>query len=215
MPFKIKIWDLPTRLFHWLLVVLLVFLWYSAEIDDDLMEWHLRAGKALFALLLYRVVWGLLGSHTARFSHFIQSPAKFFRYLSRLCKKKPDVTIGHNPAGGYMVVVMMLLLFIQTISGLCNSDDIFYEGSWYQYVSESTASWMAVIHHNNFDVLVALIAIHLLAILSYYLRGDNLVLPMLSGNKIVEKATEQPSMINALWAVAAFSTIMLLVFYWV
>jgi cytochrome b len=215
MSFKIKIWDLPTRLFHWLLVVLFIFLWYSAEIDDNLMEWHLRAGKVLFALLLYRVVWGLLGSHTARFSHFLRSPARFLSYVSRLFKKNQDVTIGHNPAGGYMVIVMLILLLVQTISGLCNSDDVFYEGSWYQYISESTASWMAVIHHNNFDVLVVLIVLHLLAILSYYFRGDNLVLPMLSGNKIVDKTIKQPSMVNALWAVATFSTIILLVFYWV
>jgi cytochrome b len=213
MSFSIKVWDFPIRLFHWLLVALIIFLWCSAAIADDLMAWHLSAGKLLLALLLFRVTWGFCGSQTARFTHFVRPPMQALYYLTDLIKSKPDNTIGHNPAGAYMVLMMMIVLLVQIISGLCNSDDIFFEGSLFQYLDEKTANWMAVIHYYNFYILLALIAIHLLAIVSYYLKGNNLIAPMISGCKKVQKNITQPNFVNSLWALIIFMLVTLLVFF--
>ena len=197
---NITVWDLSTRLFHWLLVVLVVFLWYSADIADDMMELHVLAGEALLALLFFRVVWGIWGSQTARFSCFISSPVQVFHYFSALRKNKTDNRIGHNPAGGYMVVLMMVLLVVQVVSGLGNSDDIFIEGRLYPYLDDIITSWMAAIHYYNFYGLLALIAIHLIAILSYYCKGNNLVLAMITGTKKVPVTINPPTIRSSWWA---------------
>jgi len=193
--------------------VLIIFLWYSADIADDLMIWHVRAGKLLLALLIARVAWGFCGSQTARFADFIRSPKEFFNYLPFIKKTEKNNEIGHNPTGGYMVVIMMAVLFVQSISGLGNSDDIFIEGSLYRYLNENTAELMAKIHYNNFYILLILIAMHLLAIASYYLSGNNLVLPMVSGYKKIQKATKPPYFINAFWALGIFLIVVAMVFW--
>ncbi len=213
MRYYLKIWDLSTRLFHWSLVLLIIFLWYSADVADDLMEWHVIAGEFFFALLIFRVVWGFCGSETSRFGHFIGSPFRAVLYFFQFLRGRSSVGIGHNPAGGYMVLFMLVVLFIQVISGLFNSDDVFIEGRFYAYVDESFADWMGFIHYQNFYVLLFLVGLHLLVISIYALRGDNLVSPMLSGGKWVKTAITQPIMVSSLKAFFVFMMVMFLVFF--
>ncbi len=118
---RIKVWDLPVRLFHWSIVVLIAAAWATQELNK--MEWHMRIGYAILALLLFRIVWGFIGSDTARFVRFLKSPAAALRHLSHLRRREPDREIGHNAAGGWMVLLMLVLLGVQAGTGLFSNDD--------------------------------------------------------------------------------------------
>lgn len=183
---KLKVWDLPVRLFHWGMLVLLGALWWSAEVGE--MQWHQIFAYCLMVLIVFRLVWGVIGSDTARFSHFVKSPQHVLRYV-----KQPQLTsVGHNPLGGYMVVTMMLILSLQLISGLFATDEIFTEGPLYSYVSRDVSSTLTWLHKMNFNLLLALAAMHILAVVVHSIKGDKLVGAMITGYKHVaeETATE-------------------------
>ncbi len=173
-----KVWDLPTRLFHWLIVLLIGFSWWSAETGH--MDWHYRSGIAALILLVFRVLWGFLGSSTARFSNFLRSPAAVLAYL-----RQPRLSVhapGHNPLGGYSVLGMLLTLSIQIGTGLFAVDvDGIESGPLSNLVSFDLGRVAANIHHLTFTALQVLIALHLLAILYYRLRGRRLIVPMVTG----------------------------------
>ena len=180
---SVRIWDLPTRVFHWALVAGMGFMWFSAEVSDSLLDWHMRVGEFLLALVLFRLLWGVVGSDTARFSQFIRSPGQALSYLKILPSRQPSWHPGHNPLGGWMVVAVLLLVLVQAVSGLFISDDILSEGPLYPLVSEAWADRMASVHHQAFDLLLVLIGVHIAAIL-YYLgfKRTNLLRAMLTGH---------------------------------
>lgn len=173
----VRIWDLPVRLFHWSLVLLVPALWWTAETER--MDLHILLGEIMLGLLLFRLLWGLLGSSTARFASFLKGPGAVLRYL-----RGRGRAFGHNPVGGWSVVLMLLALAVQIGLGLFASDeDGIYAGplSWHMPDMES-AHVLAERHETFFWVIVALIALHVLAILYYLLvRRDNLVTPMVTG----------------------------------
>lgn len=172
---KVRVWDLPVRLFHWAIVLLVPALWWTAETHR--MEWHLVLGEVMLGLILFRLLWGVLGSSTARFSAFVKGPAAVVRYL-----RGNGRAFGHNPLGGWSVVVMLAALGIQTGLGLFASDE---DGIWYGPLASTdleSAHTIAERHETFFWILVALIALHVLAILYYLLaKRDNLVTPMITG----------------------------------
>src|SRR5512142_588319 len=131
----IKIWDLPTRLFHWSLLALIAACWWTSGEDGDI-DWHMLCGYAVLALLLFRLVWGVLGSTTARFASFIASPRKVLGYFADARANTLPPHLGHNPAGGWMVVLMLVLLLGIAGSGLFANDDIMSEGLLAHHVSE-------------------------------------------------------------------------------
>jgi cytochrome b len=174
----VKVWDLPTRLFHWLIVLLIAFSWWSAETGR--MDWHYRSGLAALALLAFRLLWGLIGGSTARFSHFVKPPAGVLGYLRRPAGL--PVPAGHNPLGGYRVIAMLLALTVQVGTGLVAVDvDGLESGPLSPLVSFSQGRTAADIHETSFAVLQGLIVLHLLAIVYYRLRGRKLILPMVTG----------------------------------
>ena len=175
---KVKIWDGMVRLFHWGTALLLPLCWYTA--DQGMMEWHMTCAYLLMTLLLMRVLWGFVGTTTARFDHFLRRPGAVIHYLAHWRHHKRPY-FGHNPAGGYMVLVMLLLLMGQVITGLFATDDILTEGPLYPYVSSQLASTLTSLHHLIFDLILASVALHLSAILFYRLNGVNLVEAMLTG----------------------------------
>lgn len=190
------IWDLPTRLFHWLLVILMVLLWYTGDLGGlDLnlplpggetyfvanMDLHMWLGQALLALVIFRLFWGIFGSRTARFSSFVRGPKAVIAYFKALIRQGPPASFGHNPAGGWMVVLMLVLLAAQAVTGLFANDDIFSEGPLAHLVSSETSGQLTEIHGILFNGLLAAVALHVLAILFYALRGKNLVRPMVTG----------------------------------
>jgi cytochrome b len=208
-----RIWDLPTRLFHWVLVVLIFAAWVSAW--RDWMQVHVVCGLTVLSLLLYRLIWGIVGSDTARFSHFLKSPLAALRHLMRLLRREPDTEIGHNAAGGWMVVVLLALLCVQVGTGLCSNDDILIEGPLARYVGKARSDWLTHIHHVNFTLIEIAIALHVLAIVAYrVLKGHNLLLPMITGKKRLPGATRAPRMMHPVLAlvVLVFSALSVVLF---
>jgi len=178
-----RVWDLPVRLFHWLLVGLLGFSWWSGENHD--MEWHRLSGYAIFALLVFRFYWGFAGSRTARFAQFIRGPRAAFTYLRTLGKRPYRAADGHNPVGGWSVLLMLTVLVVMVTAGLFSVDvDGLESGPLADYVSFDAGRTAAGVHHLVFNVLLALVALHVLAVL-FYLIGlrHNLITPMIHGRR--------------------------------
>ena len=176
-----RVWDLPTRLFHWLLVLLVAVQYASGEFGWPSMAWHYRFGYATLALIAFRVLWGLAGSQTSRFSDFVRGPRAALHYAAVLLRGGDTHRAGHNPLGGWSVVAMLASIALQATSGLFASDDISEDGPLVARASGALVSAMTRIHHWNRWVLVALVVLHLGAIGVHALRGANLVAPMLSG----------------------------------
>jgi len=188
---RVRVWDAPTRLFHWALVALLVAAYVTAEIDE--LEWHMRAGYGVLALLLFRVVWGFVGSETARFAHFVRGPRAVWHHLRGFFGPAPDVAVGHNPAGGWAVVALLLVLCVQVGTGLFADDDISEAGPFAQYVERPARRFLTGLHDQSFNVLVGLAALHVAAIGAYWLvRRQNLVWPMVTGLKRLPAVVAAP-----------------------
>ena len=183
----VRVWDLPTRLFHWALVACVVGLLATAYLPGSWIMWHARLGYAVLALLLFRIVWGFVGGRWSRFASFIYSPASVINYLRG--KPHPDHLIGHNPLGAGSVFAMLAFLLAQVATGLISDDEIAFTGPLNRFVATGkglAATW----YHKQVGqwVLIGLVVLHVLAIL-YYLRRkkDNLVKPMVAGDKVVDR----------------------------
>jgi cytochrome b len=209
-----KVWDLPVRLFHWALVVLIFGAWLSQELNR--MDLHVSIGECILALLLFRIVWGFVGSDTARFSRFLANPAAAMRHLSHITRREPDTEIGHNAAGGWMVLVMLALLLVQTGTGLFSNDDGDTEGPLFHLISKDRSDWLSHIHYLGFKAIEAVVVLHVLAIAAYaVLKRHNLVRPMVTGTKPMPPDAVAPRLVNPLWALlilaAAFGAVAWLV----
>ncbi|MBJ7443417.1 MAG: cytochrome b/b6 domain-containing protein, partial [Sphingobium sp.] len=169
------------RLFHWLLVGLLGFSWWSGERHE--MEWHRLSGYAILFLLIFRLYWGFVGSGTARFVHFVRSPRTAFAYLRNLRTRPYRATAGHNPVGGWSVLLMLVSLIAMVTAGLFAVDvDGLESGPLADYVSFDQGRMAADLHGLLFNLLLALVALHIVAILYYLLRlRHNLIGPMIHG----------------------------------
>lgn len=177
-----KVWDLPTRLFHWALVALIALQYASGEFGWLSMQWHFWLGYTTLALVVFRVLWGFLGSQTSRFAEFLRGPRAVLRYLADVVRGRAVHAPGHNPLGGWSVLLMLALVALQAASGLFASDDISEEGPLAARVSGAVVDAMTRLHHLAADGLVILIALHVGAVLAYgLLKHDNLVAPMLHG----------------------------------
>ncbi|QNM83752.1 cytochrome b/b6 domain-containing protein [Sphingomonas sabuli] len=201
-----RVWDLPIRLFHWALVVLVAFSWWTAETGRD--DWHFWSGYAVLFLLIFRLLWGIFGSSTARFASFVKGPAAVRTYLRSGMRWTAP---GHTPLGALSVVALLLALIVQVVTGLFNVDeDGLIEGPLAKYVSLSTADWLHDVHEASFNVLLVLIGLHIAAIVFYLLvKKLNLVTPMISGRADlaagVTPMRRVPTLVAVACAVAAFA----------
>ena len=183
----IRVWDLPIRLFHWLLVLCIVLSFITVKIGGNAMEFHALIGYCVLTLIIFRVCWGLVGSHHARFIHFVPSPKGLVNYI--LGKTKAG--LGHNPLGALSVLALLFSLGLQATTGLFANDDIAFEGPFAKYVSNDAVQLLTSIHYFNEKVLIILIALHLCAILYYQkFKGENLIKPMLLGDKEIDPSEE-------------------------
>ena len=179
-----RIWDLPTRLFHWTLVVLVALLFASSEFELLDMRWHIWCGYATLALVVFRVLWGFCGSQTSRFSAFVRGPGAVAAYVRSLFSTNAKVSIGHNPLGGWSVLALLVCVLAQAVTGLFSSDEVEFDGPLVEHVSVSTVKLMTRLHHWNENILVALIAVHVVAVLLYLVvKHENLIAPMISGRR--------------------------------
>lgn len=205
------IWDLPIRLFHWLLVVLIGFMWLSAE--KGWLEWHMWSGYAILSLLVFRVIWGFVGSDTARFLYFLKSPIEALRHLSHITKREPDTEVGHNAAGGWMVLGLLALLLAQVVTGMASNDDVSIEGPLVGLVGKSWSDWMTGQHHRLFTLIQIAVALHVLAIITYaVLKRHDLVRPMITGKKRMPGAMAAPRMMSSKLALVIWIAVAVLVF---
>jgi cytochrome b len=190
---SIRVWDLPTRLVHWLLVVLVSACFVTVSIGGIWMPRHMQSGCVILGLLVFRIIWGFLGGRYARFSSFVRGPVAVFGYARDLLRRDTPKPVGHNPMGGWSVLAMLISLIIQAVTGLFANDDIFNKGPLYHWVGKATSDGLTRIHRLNQEVLLLLVGVHLIAVFFYLIiKHDNLILPMITGYK-QGRATDQES----------------------
>ena len=183
-PEPVVVWDLPTRLFHWLLVLLIIISFVTAKMGGNAMQYHEWSGFAILALLLFRLAWGIVGSRESRFTTFVKSPAAVWRYAAKLVHRDSPRSLGHNPLGGWSILAMLVSLFVQVGTGLFANDDILFQGPLYHWVSKETSNWLTRIHLLNKYVIIVLVVTHICAVLFYLLaKRENLLKPMITGTK--------------------------------
>jgi len=187
----VLVWDVPIRLFHWLIATLVAAAYATWRLNW--MVWHGRIGDALLALLLFRLLWGFFGSETARFSRFLTSPRIAVEHLRYTLRREPDRQVGHNPAGGWMVLFLLALLLAETLTGLYVANDIADVGPLTGIVPAAVANAIEASHAILWDVLLAAIVLHVLAIVGYAaVKGQNLVRPMVTGTKVLPVSLPAP-----------------------
>ena len=191
VPRRVLVWDAPTRLFHWLVVLLVAGAYATLKLNW--MDWHVRIGEALLALVLFRLLWGCFGSETARFRSFVASPASAWRHLHHLFRREPDLQVGHNAAGGWMVLLLLALLLMETLSGLYVYNEVADEGPLSEHVPAWLANAISTLHAVGWDVLLAAAALHVCVIVLYaVVKGHNLLRPMLGGYKLLPTTIAAP-----------------------
>jgi cytochrome b len=205
---RVKVWDGWIRLVHWGIVVLIGVSWWS--MNTNRAELHYLSGYAVLTLLLFRLAWGVAGSDTARFARFLRSPVAALRHLSHLRRREPDTEVGHNAAGGWMVLVLLGLLLAQAASGLFANHEpgMTYDahGPLALRVSDATSAWASRVHLLTFNLVLAAAGLHVLAVLAYrVLKGHDLVRPMVTGWKSLPSRLAPPRMGSPVLA-AAFLT---------
>ena len=204
---RVKVWDLPVRIFHWTLVLLIAFSWWSGKEGGNVMQYHMWSGYAILTLVLFRVVWGFCGSSSARFTDFVRGPRAAIAYLRTLTERRAGAHLGHNPLGGWNVVLLLVCILIQAGTGLFANDDIVTEGPLYKLVTKERSDFLTAIHYYNFYVILALAAAHIGAVLFYLIyKADNLVKPMFTGYKMRAAGDAAPRLAST-WLAAVLVAI--------
>ena len=183
MGYRVRVWDLPVRVFHWALAACVVGLVVTAKVGGAAIEWHARLGYAVLALLLFRLAWGFLGGHWARFRSFVYGPDSVLAYVRGV--PHPDHLVGHNPLGAASVFAMLAVLLAQVATGLVSDDEIAFTGPLNRFVAGSKAL-AATAYHRNIGqwLVIGLVVLHVGAVAWYVLKKrDNLVRPMVTGDK--------------------------------
>lgn len=193
MQIKVRVWDAPTRIFHWLLALSIPAMWWTATTGGSWLTWHKRLGLLVCALIIFRILWGFGGSQTARFSNFLQGKNGLQRYLKGNMPEHEQP--GHNPVGALSVLVLLGMVIAQLVTGLFAPDNNTWLNPGYlnHLVSEATASTMYRIHLTLFWVLVGMIALHIVAVFAYLIiKKHNLIRPMITGFKTLTQPVNPP-----------------------
>ncbi len=207
-----KVWDAPTRLFHWAIVLTVFLCWLTVQFDW--MTWHVWSGYAVFVLLLFRLGWGVIGSDTARFRGFLRGPLAALRHLAEFPHRDPDTQIGHNAAGGWMVLVILALLALQVGTGLCANDQVMTEGPFAEQLGQETSDWLTHIHRVGFTALEAAVLLHIAAVFAYWaIKRHNLIGPMITGVKQLPAGIRVPRMRGPATAAAILAAAVVIVAY--
>jgi cytochrome b len=187
----VLVWDISIRLVHWSIAILVAGAYATWRLNW--MVWHGRIGYILLALLVFRLVWGFFGGETARFSRFLASPTAVLQHLNYALLREPDRQVGHNPAGGWMALFLLALLLAETLSGLYVANDIADVGPFTAIVPAWIADAIEASHAIVWEALFAAVIVHILAIFGYAaVKGQNLVLPMIVGTKVLPESVPAP-----------------------
>lgn len=187
---SVLVWDWPIRVSHWLMAFLFTGLIVTGKLQGDLFQYHFYLGYGLSSVIVFRLLYGLYGSKYAKFSQFLKGPKAVFSFMKSMLNGESRVYLGHNPAGGWMVVILLLTLTFQWVSGLFTSDDIFWFGPLNQYASNDWIGQMSWIHHALPNILLALVGLHIAAVLYHELcLKERLTLAMITGKKRTDIAS--------------------------
>ncbi|MCE2989375.1 MAG: cytochrome b/b6 domain-containing protein [Nitrosomonadaceae bacterium] len=192
----VYVWDLPVRLFHWLLVASIIGLFVTGKLGGNWMEWHKLIGFFTLGLVVFRIIWGVVGSEYARFASFVRGPGAVLAYLrgsfSGAGSDGAKPYLGHNPLGALSVLGLLAVVLFQAISGLFADDDILMRGPYANAVSGAISAQLTKLHKLNSDLILVLVGLHLAAIAFYFfVKKENLVKPMLNGSKVADGSTAQ------------------------
>jgi cytochrome b len=213
-PHQIRVWDLPTRIFHWFIVIFVAISFTTGMVGGNWMIYHLKSGYIILTLLLFRLGWGFWGGHYSRFISFVRGPSAVMGYAKTLLRKESPKVLGHNPMGGWSVMAMLAALLVQVGTGLFANDDIATQGPLYGWVSKSTSDWLTGIHIFNKGVIIFLIVLHLSAVLFYLLiKHDNLIVPMITGRR--PWSEEATSSSYRIWQAILTAALSIAAVYWV
>lgn len=183
---RVRLWDAPVRIVHWLLVVLIAFSWWAS---DDHLDWHRWSGYTIVGLVLFRIYWGFAGSGAARFSSFVKGPEATLAYVATLARRDPSQLPGHNPLGALSVLAFLAVLLVQVATGLFSVDvDGFESGPLSDRVSFETGRIFAGLHETSFRVIQALVVLHVAAVVFYLVwKRSNLIGPMITGRRVLPR----------------------------
>ncbi len=208
---KVRVWDFPTRLFHWLLVLTVAGLFATGLSGGGWIIWHERFGFFALGLLAFRLLWGVFGGRTARFREFVRGPSAILRYL----KTGVSPTHGHNPLGALSVLAMLVALLVQVSTGLIVDDDIANKGPLADKVPNAWVSLATTVHRMNKWVIGGLVALHLLAIAYYtFVKREKLVSAMVTGDKPVSETATEPETRFSKAAAAFIVVVVAAAVYW-
>lgn len=211
---KIRVWDLPVRVFHWSIVALILLSWWSAE--EKFMTVHQWAGLSVLALVLARILWGFYGSTSARFADFIASPGRMIVYLSAVVQRKVPPIAGHTPTGGWMILALLGLLVVQPALGLFSRDDMF-KGPLAYLVSKDVSEALSDLHESTFDLLLVTAGLHILAVFYYQIvLRENIIRPMVTGWKVWDQPLPRPlRFVSPLWALLTLLVVAALLYHFI
>lgn len=205
---RIRVWDVPVRVFHWTLVLLIIASVATGKAKGNWMTWHVYSGYGILALILFRLAWGIVGSTYARFSDFLYGPGKVIEYALGLVRLRPPSYVGHNPLGGWMVLFLIVCVAVQAGTGLFANDDIATDGPLVKWISKDMSDWLTRIHHINFNILLGLVALHVAAALFYlFVKKENLIVPMFTGTKTVGSDEGHGARFASVWLAAVILAI--------
>ncbi len=196
---RIVVWDVPTRLFHWLTVILVAAAYATWLLNW--MDWHAYTGYALLALVIFRLLWGFFGGETARFARFLAAPRRAAGHLAQLLRREPDRQVGHNPAGGWMVMLLLTLLLAETLTGIYINNDIADVGPFTELTPAPVANFITTLHDVLWQALLVAVTLHVLAVGLYWVaKRQNMLLPMITGSKVLPPGVRPPAQAGALRA---------------
>jgi cytochrome b len=189
---RIRVWDLPTRVFHVLLILGVTGAFLTVYASDELMVWHGRIGLFLLGLVLWRLIWGVVGGHWSRFVHFVEHPKAAWQTLKHHSMGRSEPSVGHNPLGAWSVMAILLVFLLQALTGMCSDDEAGFTGPLSQYLSSESVEWLTWYHSELGQPLIwTLLGLHVGVIFYHRWRlGDDLITPMITGDK--EWAVDEP-----------------------
>jgi len=213
----LRVWDLPVRIFHWLIVLLFVTAYVTHTLGADYFIYHLWSGYAMLVSVSFRILWGVVGTHHARFSNFVRNPIATIKYVLSIFKKTDKPYAGHNPLGAIMVIILLPALLVQAITGLFTNDEIFNLGPLYAYVSDELSLSLTSLHRQLFYWIAGAVILHIVAVLCHqFLKRDKIIGAMFTGKKTAKGLeTEKSISSSKLWLAVILVIVLSLMLAWV
>lgn len=214
---ELKIWDLPTRVFHWLLVLSFAAAYVTNWLGVSYFTYHLWAGYFVVILLVFRILWGVVGTHHAQFINFVRHPFDSVKYAFQLAKGKSKSYPGHNPLGALMVLTLLLVLLLQAVTGLFANDEIFNIGPLYGYISHELSLKLTAVHKELFYWILGAVVLHVAAVLFYvFVKRENLVKAMVTGKKPAKDLVDAETIDSSrIWLALALIIIVSALLAWI